>query len=142
MKDLTSAERRTLRARAHSLNPVVIIGNGGLTPGVAAEVERSLKAHELIKIRVGGMDHAERESVCEALCAQTGALQVQHIGKVLVVYRKQPKEAVRTAPRKPRPKAAKPEGRAARQSFGRPTSRNKTVTRRTEAARRPRSARG
>src|SRR5665647_268409 len=119
MKDLSSAERRALRALAHTLNPVVIIGNGGLTPGVTAEVERSLKAHELIKIRIGGIEHAEREAVCEAICGQTGASQVQHIGKVLVIYRKHPVEKTKAAPRKPRKKALPP-GKRVGKPFARP----------------------
>ncbi len=143
MKALSSAERRALRARAHALNPVVAIGNGGLTPGVMAEVERSLKAHELIKIRVGGMEHAERESACEAICGQTGAAQVQHIGKVLVVYRKRPKEATATATRKPRKKTAKPQDHIGNYSFSRPALSRKTTSRkfsdnRTGGARRAR----
>ncbi len=141
MKELTSTERRIFRARAHSLNPVVIIGNGGLTPGVAAEVERSLKAHELIKIRVGGMEHAEREAVCEALCDKTGAAPVQHIGKILVIYRKHPVEETKTAPRKPRKKALQPGGRAGK-PFARAASPSKVGDARPGGMRRPRTARG
>jgi RNA-binding protein len=141
MKDLSPAERRALRARAHALNPVVIIGNGGLTPGVMAEVERSLKAHELIKIRVGGMEHDERESACEAICAQTGALPIQHIGKVLVVYRKHPVEEKKIAPRKPRKKAPPPGGRVGK-PFARPASSSKAGGARSGGTRRPGTARG
>ena len=92
MKQLTSDERSKLRARAHDLNPVVIIGNGGLTPGVMAEIERSLKAHDLIKIRVGGADCVARETINADICAATMASPVQHVGKILVIYRESPKE--------------------------------------------------
>ncbi|OFZ97982.1 MAG: hypothetical protein A3H35_10235 [Betaproteobacteria bacterium RIFCSPLOWO2_02_FULL_62_17] len=142
MKDLTSAERRALRARAHSLDPVVIIGNGGLTPGVIAEVERSLKAHELIKIRAGGMEHAERESAFEAICGQSGATQVQHIGKVLVVYRELPKEETAAAKRKPRKTAVPPGRRALERPSARPVSAGKAGGARSAAVRRGRAARG
>ena len=142
MKDLSSAERRALRARAHLLNPVVIIGNSGLTPGVIAEVERSLKAHELIKIRVGGMEHAERESVIEAICGQTGAAPVQHIGKVLVVYRELPKVETAAAKRKPRKTAAPPGRRSLEHRTARPASAGKAGGARSGAARRSRPARG
>ncbi|MSQ50257.1 MAG: YhbY family RNA-binding protein [Betaproteobacteria bacterium] len=137
MKQRTSAERSELRARAHPLSPIVIIGNGGLTAGVLAEIERSLNAHELIKIRVGGADHAGRESMYETICANSGASPVQHIGRILVIYRERPKEEPTVAPRKPRAKAAKPERRSMKQSFGRPT----TTRSKSDLARPPRGAR-
>jgi RNA-binding protein len=99
MKELTSGERSQLRARAHPLAPVVIIGNAGLTGGVLAEIEISLKAHELIKIRVGGAEHAERETMLGAICAHTGAAPVQHIGKILVLFREKPKDEAAARPR-------------------------------------------
>jgi len=140
MKDLSSAERRALRARAHALNPVVAIGNSGLTPGVIAEVERSLKAHELIKIRVSGMAHAGRESVIEAICGQTGAAPVQHIGKVLVVYRALAKEETAAAKSKPRKTAAAPGRGALERRNPRPASARGGAS--AGAARRSRPARG
>ncbi len=88
MENLTASERRALRARAHALQPVVIVGPAGLTPGVLGEIERSLAAHELIKIRVPELDRHEREAMLQTLCEQTGARPVQHIGKILVVFRK------------------------------------------------------
>ena len=101
MKELTYRERSALRARAHSLKAVVALGNGGLTPGVIAEVERSLKAHELIKIKVAGMEHAERELAYAAICKETGAAPVQHIGKILVVYRQRPRDEITIAVKTP-----------------------------------------
>lgn len=89
-RELTSAERRALKGRAHRLNPVVLIGEAGLTPTIVAEVDRALRAHELIKIRVMGAERAAREAMLGAVCAATGAAPVQHIGKVLVVYRESP----------------------------------------------------
>lgn len=100
MDPLTSAERRALRARAHALDPVVIVGSSGLTLTVLAEIERSLAAHELIKIRVPEAGREERESLLGSVCAQTGAAPVQHIGKVLVVFRARPPEAPPRAPSK------------------------------------------
>ncbi|OGA28738.1 MAG: hypothetical protein A3I01_06675 [Betaproteobacteria bacterium RIFCSPLOWO2_02_FULL_65_24] len=87
---LTAAERRSLRARAHALDPVVMVGEDGLTPGVLAETERALVTHQLIKIRVAGAGRHDRETVLETLCEQTGASAVQHIGKILVIYRPGP----------------------------------------------------
>ena len=86
---LEMAVRKQLRARAHGLSPVAMVSEGGLTPGVVAEVERGLLAHELIKIRVSS-DRAGRETLLDEICRRTGAMAVQHIGKVLVVYRKNP----------------------------------------------------
>lgn len=147
MKQLNAAKRTALRARAHPLKPVVMIGAGGLTPGVLLEIETSLKAHELIKIRVGEPDHAERETMCTAICANAGASPVQHIGKVLVIYRENPKEETRVAIRKPSVKPEKTKDRPTRKSEGRPGSRSgKTRGKQqygaaSESARRPRSTR-
>lgn len=84
---LTPAERSTLRAEAHALNPVVIIGEAGLTPGVLKEVDASLDSHGLIKVRVFGDDREARVAIYETICDKLGAAPVQHIGKLLVVYR-------------------------------------------------------
>jgi putative YhbY family RNA-binding protein len=90
MKLLNSADRRSLRARAHALNPVVIVSGAGLSDSVIGEIERCLKAHELIKIRVLGDDRLQREDLFAQICERTGASPVQHIGKILVVYREKP----------------------------------------------------
>ena len=90
MKQLNSADRRTLRARAHALHPVVIVSSAGLADSVVAEIERCLKAHELIKIRVFSDDRLQREQLLAQICERTGASPVQHIGKILVVYRAKP----------------------------------------------------
>jgi putative YhbY family RNA-binding protein len=84
---MNPSERKALKARAHKLDPVVTIGGKGLTDEVVAEIDRALKAHELIKIRAAAERDA-REVFLEAICQQTGAEAVQHIGKILVVYRK------------------------------------------------------
>ena len=93
MATLTPAGRRALRARAHALSPVVMVGGEGLSPNVLAEIERGLKSHELIKIRVLGEDRGGREGLLEEICARTGASAVQHIGKILVIHRKNPEPA-------------------------------------------------
>ena len=79
-----------MKARAHALGPVVLIGGAGLSPAVFAEVDRGLKSHELIKVRVNGTDRLEREAFLEEICRQTGAQPVQHIGKILVLFRENP----------------------------------------------------
>lgn len=92
MLKLTPSERSALRAEAHGLNPVVIVGESGLTPSVIKEIDSSLNAHGLIKIRVFGDDRDARIAIYETICAELDAAPVQHIGKLLVIYRPQ-KEA-------------------------------------------------
>ena len=87
---MTPAERKLLKARAHSLEPVVIIGVKGLTDEVVNEVDRALAAHELIKVRAPALERDAREAAFQSLCDRTGADAVQSIGKVFVLYRKKP----------------------------------------------------
>ena len=81
-----------LKARAHHLNPVVMVGQHGLTEAVIKETDTRLTARELIKVQVAGDDRQERIAVAEALCAATGAELVQHIGKQLVLWRPKPEQ--------------------------------------------------
>jgi len=92
---LSAAQRAALRAAAHHLDPVVMIGDAGLSAGVLAEADRALTAHELIKLRVFGDDRQLRRDILAALCAELGCQPVQEIGKLLVVYRQRPPEAPR-----------------------------------------------
>jgi putative YhbY family RNA-binding protein len=87
MIKLTPVERAALRAEAHGLNPVVMIGADGLTEAVMKEISSSLDAHGLIKVRVFGDDREERIAIYERICAELDAAPVQHIGKLLVLYR-------------------------------------------------------
>ena len=91
MLQLSSAQRRELRAQAHNLNPVVSIAENGLTESVLKEIDVCLKAHQLIKIRVYGDSRDDRLAYYEQICAQLDAAPVQHIGKLLVVFRPDPK---------------------------------------------------
>ena len=84
---LTTRERAHLKARAHALEPKVMVGHGGLTPAVIAEIDRALTAHELIKVKVLGEDRDAREAIANQLCAGTDAALVQRVGKVLVIWR-------------------------------------------------------
>lgn len=96
MLNLTPGQRRFLRAQAHSLNPVVLIGDAGLTEAVMKEIERSLNSHELIKIKVANGDHEQREKILIEICNTLEAAPAQHIGKTLVIYKaaKTPKLAL------------------------------------------------
>jgi putative YhbY family RNA-binding protein len=97
MIELSSSERRGLRARAHSLHPVASVSQNGLSDAVLAEIDRGLKAHELIKVRVYGVERHEREALFAEICIRLGAAPVQHIGNVLVVYRANPEAPAKTA---------------------------------------------
>ena len=85
---LSAAERKELKARAHPLEPVVMIGSKGLTDEVVKAVDVALKAHELIKVRAAGLEREQRDVALKALCERTGAESVQSVGKVFVIYRK------------------------------------------------------
>jgi RNA-binding protein len=85
---LTAAERRALKGKAHKLEPVVQIGAKGLTDEVVAEIERALSAHELIKVRAGGLERGERDAVLKEIVGRTGAEEIQQVGKVFVLFRK------------------------------------------------------
>lgn len=84
---LTTKQIAHLRGLAHSLNPVVMIGNQGLTENVLKEIDASLNAHELIKVKVAGDDREARKSIYAEICDKTNATAVHHIGKQLVFYR-------------------------------------------------------
>jgi putative YhbY family RNA-binding protein len=96
MPELSPARRRELKARAHKLDPVVFVGGDGLSAQVVAEIDRSLKSHELIKVRVNA-DRDGREAVLEEICKRAGAQPVQHIGKILVVFRENSKSPEETS---------------------------------------------
>lgn len=90
--ELTQTMRRNLRASAHDLHPVVMIGDRGLTETVITEIDRSLTAHELIKIRVAGDDRDAREEILNSICVQLNCEPIQHLGKILIVYRPNTKD--------------------------------------------------
>lgn len=88
--ELGPAERKALRADAHHLDPVVTVGGNGLSPTVEKEVDRALTAHGLIKIRVHSDDKEERQQMLAKLAETLDAAPVQHIGKLLVLWRPRP----------------------------------------------------
>lgn len=85
--ELSSSQRSHLRARAHGLSPVVQIGDQGVTTPVLKEIDRSLVAHELIKIKVASSNREERASMLDTICQQLSCAPVQHMGRTLVIYR-------------------------------------------------------
>jgi len=105
---LTPTERRALRADAHHLDPVVLVGGDGLTDAVVREVDAALTAHGLIKVRVFADERPVREEVLDALTQRLSAAPVQHIGKLLVLWRPVPDRAkAEPEDRKPGPRVVK-----------------------------------
>ena len=84
---LSNKQKQHLKGLAHSLKPVVQLGTNGLTEGVLAEIEGALNHHELIKIKVPSDDREEKALIMDAILRETGALKLQTIGHVLVIYR-------------------------------------------------------
>jgi putative YhbY family RNA-binding protein len=115
---LTPAQRKSLKARAHALHPILQIGGKGLTDAVVAEVDRALAHHELIKLRAAPLNREEREVALASLCERTGAQPVQHIGKMLVLYRQKPPPAPAAQEADP----IRTSRRGSRTSSGRPAS--------------------
>ena len=89
---LTPAQRKVHRAEAHHLDPVVLIGGDGLTAAVKKEVDAALKAHGLIKVRVFSDNRTAREAMLQTLTEELDAAPIQHIGKLLVLWRPLPEK--------------------------------------------------
>ena len=86
---MNSADKKKLRAEAHTLKPVVMIGQSGLTAAVLAEIELALDSHELIKVKIRA-ERDERKLISEKICTDTGAELIQTIGQIAVLYRLNP----------------------------------------------------
>jgi putative YhbY family RNA-binding protein len=93
---LTPQQRQALKAQAHGLKPVVLLGNAGLSAPVLKEIDRALAAHELVKVKVPGDDRAARDSVFAEVAEALSAARVQAIGKLLVLFRPAPEPAKET----------------------------------------------
>jgi len=105
---LTPAQRKEKRADAHHLDPVVLIGGDGLTPAVVKEVDAALNAHGLIKVRVFSDERETRDTIFTTLSDQLNAAPIQHIGKLLVLWRPIPeKTKAEREDRMPGPKIVK-----------------------------------
>jgi RNA-binding protein len=105
---LSPAQRKEHRSEAHHLDPVVMIGGDGLTPGVEKEINAALNAHGLIKVRVLSDDRPAREAMLAELAEKLSAAPIQHIGKLLVLWRPiPPKEATPREDRQPGPRTVK-----------------------------------
>ena len=89
---LTDQQKRHLRGLGHTLKPVVILGNAGLTENVLWEIDQALTHHELLKVRINAADREQRTSIIDAICEQTKGDPVQCIGHILLIFRRNPKK--------------------------------------------------
>jgi RNA-binding protein len=85
--ELSEKQKKHLRGLAHGRDPVVMIGQAGLSPTVAQEFETALAAHELVKVRARVGDREERDAILAGLAERTGSALVQRIGNIGVFYR-------------------------------------------------------
>ena len=125
MLDISPSQRRALRAKAHHLHPVVTIGQHGLTPPVLHEIDRALRAHELIKVRVFEDDRTQRDALLARICDELDCAPVQHLGKLLIVWRpgdesdaEAPRRATKARPPRKKPAAAPRRGKPVGQAPG------------------------
>jgi RNA-binding protein len=88
---VNSAEKKKLKAQAHPLNPVVMIGQSGLTEAVLKEINLALDTHELIKVKIRA-ERDDRTAISEQICSETQAELIQSIGQIAVFYRLNPKK--------------------------------------------------
>lgn len=88
MSKLTSKQRKFLRAKAHDLKPVVIIGAAGLTDNIHNEIDIALEHHELIKVRINSADKDSQKKLVNSICVKSRGIAVQTIGHILVLFRK------------------------------------------------------
>jgi RNA-binding protein len=96
---LNNKQNRFLRARAHSIKPIVIIGGAGLTDNVINEIDQALNDHELIKVRVNANDREDKKEMIERITRLTEANNIQTIGHIGIFYRRNPKKPLIELPK-------------------------------------------
>jgi putative YhbY family RNA-binding protein len=104
MIELTPTQLRALRAAAHQLHPVVSIAANGLSATVLQEIDRSLAAHELIKVKLYGIERDDRDALMTEICTSLQCSPVQQIGNILVLWRQKPEDDASKRPSKRRAK--------------------------------------
>lgn len=92
---LTPKQKSHLRGLAHKLKPVVMIGNAGVTENIIREIDNNLSHHELIKVRISGMERDDRTKTANGLCRETNSELVNIIGHIAILYRSGKKPKIR-----------------------------------------------
>ena len=96
---LTGKQRRFLRSLGHSLNPIVLVGKGGIDDGLVAALDRALADHELVKIKIGDNAELERAGAADELAKRTQSEVAQILGNTVLLYRAHPDEPTIALPR-------------------------------------------
>ncbi len=91
---MTSARKKQLKAQAHSLKPIIIIGQSGLTESVLTEIDKTLDTHELIKIKIRA-ERGDRKQISQQIIDVSQAELIQSIGQIIAVYRKNPDKKIK-----------------------------------------------
>lgn len=84
---LTDRQKKKLQTLGHTLKPVILIGDKGVSENLIAECDRALEHHELVKVKARGRDLASRKSIFKALCEATGAEAIQSVGMTALIFR-------------------------------------------------------
>ena len=100
-QSLSAAQKRHLRALAHHLKPVILMGAKGLSEALIAELRLALDRHELVKVKLAAEDHEQREAVIAELTSATGAALVQRVGHTAVLFLRNTKQPLIVLPRAP-----------------------------------------
>lgn len=112
---LKKSDKYALKSQAHHLKPSILLGAKGLTDAVMQEIDIALTAHELIKVKLTGVEREDKEEVLETICQQLKAEMIQVIGRIATFYRKRPEEkrkmVARASEKKPQPKHPRRSGR-------------------------------
>jgi len=95
LMNLNKKQIQYLKGVAHSLKPIVLLGNNGLTEAVVAEIDYALNHHELIKVKIPTEDKETKGLIVEAICRETKATKIQVIGKTLIIYRQSEEHKIR-----------------------------------------------
>lgn len=89
---LSNKQKQALKAQAHSLKPVIMIGDKGITEGLIAETDSSLEHHELLKVKIAHNEKALRQELINELCQKTDAILINMMGKIATIYRQRPQD--------------------------------------------------
>ncbi len=85
---LSNQQRKTLKAKAHHLKPLIRIGQKGLTDNLIEEATQTLDRHELVKVHIAQDDRQQRDDAAQELANRCAATIVNQIGKTCVLYKK------------------------------------------------------
>ena len=93
---LTGAQKSFLRGQGQKLEPALKLGKGGLSPAFFTELQKQLRAHELVKLRFLGTEREEREKLCAQIADEGRCLCIGAVGHTALFYRRNPEPAERS----------------------------------------------